>query len=145
MSIFVSDELFEITIKYMDVKCNNGLTRCRVLNETNEKDKKIIAERPEKIKELHTFWELANFKQMYETSNKCHKFDFETGRKDLDWLLYKATVLETYMKKWDAADDSGKPVQLSKENIEKLDPDVANALIDRFFDKTSITEEELGN
>lgn len=145
MSVFVSNERFEINIKYVDLKCKNGLTRCRVLDEKREEDKKIIEKHKDKVKELHTTWELANFKQMFDTSSKCYKFDYESGRKELDWLMYKTLVIETYMKGWDAADDSGKPVPFTKENVEKLDPDVANALIDAFFSQASITEEELGN
>lgn len=145
MSIFVSNERFEIIVKYLDVKSKSGLTRCRVIDESKKEDKELLEKHKEKVKELHTSWELANFKQMYETSSKCHKFDYESGRRELDWLLYKTMIIESYMKGWDAADESGKPVACTKENIEKLDPDIANTLIDRFFDKASITEEELGN
>lgn len=145
MSVFVPNERFEIIIKYLDVKSKSGLTRCKVIDEAKKEDKAILDKHKDKVKELHTSWELANFKQMYETSKQCHKFDFDSGRKELDWLSYKAQIIETYMKGWDASDDSGKPVPCTKENIEKLDPDVANGLIDAFFNKTSITEEELGN
>jgi len=145
MSVFVSNERFEISIKYCDVKLKSGLTRCRVLNESDKTDKAFIEKHKERIQELHTQWELANWKQMYETSRMCHRFDYESGRREVDWFLYKATVLETYMKAWDAVDESGKPVPCNKENIEKLDPDVANGLLDKFFDKTNISEEELGN
>jgi hypothetical protein len=53
--------------------------------------------------------------------------------------------MEKFMKKWDAADDKGAPVPCDKETINSLDATVGVALVDRFLERTSVSEEELGN
>lgn len=144
-ALFASDELFEISIKYIELKTKSGLMTVKVLDMKKDADKQLLEKRASDVRELSTQWVQPSWKQSNELMRKCTVFDPYVGRRDVDWPTYRALVLETYMKKWNASEDSGKPIPCVKDNIDKLETTVAVALVDEFFNKTSITEEELGN
>jgi len=56
---------------------------------------------------------------------------------DLDWVLYKERKLCTVLAGWDAKDKDGKDVPVNDSNIFKLNPHVAEALLQE-FDKATI-------
>jgi hypothetical protein len=148
MSLFASEEMFEIGVKYMPIKTKGGMETIRVFDEKTDKGKEEIQRYGAKILTLHTQWVSPNWKQSNELLRKCLKYDPESGRRDLDWPLYRAALLETFMRAWDAtmAKDGGEaPVPCTKEFIDKLDAQVAVALVDKFLERTSVSEQDLGN
>lgn len=144
MGLFASDEQFEIKIHYISVKSKNGVETIRVLDERTERGKDEVRSFGSKVETLHTMWVSPGWKQSNDMLRKCMRYDPESGKKELDWPLYRALILESFMKSWDAKDD-GKPVECSKDNIDRLDAQIAAALVDRFIDRTTVSEEDLGN
>lgn len=143
MGLFASDEQFEIKIHYISVKSKNGVETIRVLDERTEKGKDEVKSFGDKVLTLHTMWISPGWKQSNDMLRKCMRYDPESGKKELDWPLYRALILESFMKSWDAKDD-GKPVDCSTDNIDRLDAQIAAALVDRFIDRTTVSEEDMG-
>lgn len=145
MGIFASDDFFSIVVKYVIVKTKGGSETVKVFDESKKEDKESMEKFGGKVKSLTTNWTIPNWKQSNELLRKCMRYDAEAGKKELDWPLYRALIIETFMKNWDATDDSGNTVKCSKESIDKLDTSVAVSLVDKFLDRTTITEQDLGN
>lgn len=142
-ALFASNDMFEISIQYLEVVTKSGLKSVRVLDPKNDKD--LITRKQAEVKKLTTFWTQPSWKQSNELYRKCTRFDPEAGRRLFDPSLHQALLLESFMKKWDACEDSGKPIPCDKENVDRLDPAVAVSLANEFNDRVAIDEDELGN
>lgn len=141
-SPFVKDDLIEVVVQYVTKKMPNGIERIFVVDD-NDKDTKARYEGS--IEKVTTMWCHPNWKEHTDAYRKAHVFDYEAGEKKFDWPLYRSMCLETFMKKWDIVDADGKGIPCVKDNIQKLDPKIGNALIDGFLAKTTFSDVELGN
>ena len=139
MSLLVTEQLFPITIKYVDVPLKNGLNGVFIID-TPEKEAKY----KERLKELGTQWVRPSFKQMNDLIREATVTDPYKADRDLDPFIYRALVLEKFLRHWDIQED-GRPVPCNPENIGRLDPVVATALIDGFNKHNVPTEEFLKN
>jgi hypothetical protein len=139
MSLLVTEQLFPITIKYVDVPLKSGLSGVFIID-TPEKEKKYEG----KVKELSTQWIRPSFKQMNDLIREASVTDPYKPDRDLDPFIYRALVLEKFLRHWDIQED-GKPVPPSPDNIGRLDPVVASALIDAFNKHNVPSEEFLKN
>jgi len=145
--VFASGDYFEVAIKYVNLKTAGGIEVVKVLDESTEKGKQDVERYGDKVDVLRTQWIAPNWRQSNDLLRKCMRYDPESGRRELDWPLYRAMLIEMFMKKWDVTvKENGKetPVELNKANIERLDAQVAVALVDKFIERTNISDEELG-
>lgn len=145
--VFASGEYFEVFIKYVNLKTASGIEVVKVIDDSTEKGKQEVEKYGDKVQSLRTQWVSPNWKQSNELLRKCMKYDPESGKRELDWPLYRAMLIEMFMKKWDITTDEGgkeAPVPLSRENIDRLDAQVAVALVDKFIERTNVSEEEMG-
>lgn len=140
MSLFATNKLFSIDIKYVEVKMSNGAECIYII------DNEIEAEKyKEKVKVFHTSWVQPNWKDNNEALRAATQVDPITGSKSTDLHLYRNIVLERFMKAWDILDENNNPVLITREKIGCLDFNIARALADRFINRSIPTEEELGN
>jgi hypothetical protein len=142
MSVFAPKDLFEVQVRYVMIT-SKGVDAVRVLEE-DEKGKEEIERLGDKVQVLSTMWVIPSWKESNEILRKCMKWDEYAGKKDLDWPTYRALLIETYMRNWDAK-DGDEQVECSKANIDRLDAQIGIALVDRFLDKTSLSDDEMGN
>lgn len=140
---FVTDTQFPITVKYVEKTSKSGLPVLLILKD-KAKEKEFEARYKDDVKSINTMWVQPNWKQSNDLIRQATKFIYEIGERKLDWQAYKTLLLETFMVEWDVKAD-GKTVPCIKENIERLDANIASFLIDSFLLKTSPSEEELGN
>ena len=149
MGLFAKTDLFEIQIKYVLVKSKGGIETIRVIDDTTEKGKDEEASLGDRVLTLHTYWISPNWKQSNDLLRKCMKYDPEAGKRELDWALYRSFLIESFMQKWDAAEEDAEgesqAVPCSRENVERLDAQIAVALVDRFLERTTVSEDDLGN
>lgn len=139
MSLLVGEQLFPITIRYIDVPLKNNLNGVFIID-TPEKGKKYEG----KIKEMNTQWVRPGFKQMNDLIMESSVTDPYKGGKDVDPFIYRALILEKFLRHWDI-EEEGKAIPCTPENIGKLDPIVAQALIEAFNKHNVPTEEYLKN
>ena len=138
---FVTEEMFEVVVRYVERTMKSGLSTLMVLK-PEDKEKELRYK--DSIKEIHSQWSQPNWKESNELIRVATKWDSAAGMRVIDWPLYRTSLLENYMKGWDIQDEGGKTVPCVKEYIDKLDPNVASALVDEFLSKTTPTEKELG-
>jgi hypothetical protein len=144
---FASNERFEIAIKYIEKKLPSGLTKVITIG---EKDEETQERYKDQIKIIHTQWSMMNWKETNDLIRQATYFDAMAGRRELDWVMYRQLMLESCMKSWDItqpnSDGKGESgVPCTKENISRLDPNIATALVQEFVDKTSMSDNDLGN
>jgi hypothetical protein len=141
---FVSNDNFEVIIKYVEKKNKAGMSFVMIVS-----DKETEERYKGQVKVIHTQWIQPNWKESNELARQCTKFDPIAGERLFDWGTYRSMVLERYMKSWDivTVDANGQniPVPCIPENINRLDPSIAGALIDGFYSRTQPSEESLGN
>lgn len=141
---FVSEARFEVIVKYVEKKMKSGLSTILVIE-----DKEMEERYKGSISEIHTQWIQPNWKESNELSKQCTRWEPMAGERTFDWSAYRMAILERYMKSWDITtkDDDGKETSVPciPDNIGKLDPNIASALIEGFMEKTMPTEKELGN
>lgn len=58
----------------------------------------------------------------------------------MDPVLYRELKLKTALKKWDALDDKGNPIEPTSDIIDSLAPEVAQAILDAYEKVTEISE-----
>jgi len=145
--VFASGDFFEVCVKYVVLKTASGIDVVKVIDDATEKGKADLERYGERVQSLRTQWVSPNWKQSNELLRKCMRYDAESGKRELDWPLYRALLIEMFMKKWDATTTEGGkeiPVPVSRENVDRLDAQVAVALVDKFIERTNVSEEELG-
>ena len=143
MSIFASDDFFEISLKYIEKTTNSGLKVPYILNPEKESDKLILQDKQDQVQTLSTQWVHLKWKEQNEIRRKCTMMGMD-GHRHVDYPMYQALILETAMRRWDI-EENGKKIPCTKEFIGKLDPQIAIYLVEEYFLKTQITETDLGN
>lgn len=139
MGLLVTEQLFPITIKYIEVPLKSGQSGIFVID-TPEKEKKYEG----RIKEFNTQWIRPSFKQMNDLIKEAMVTDMFKGERELDPFIYRALLLEKFLRIWDIQEE-GKPIPCNPENIGKLDPTVAQTLIEAFNKYNVPSEEHLKN
>jgi len=147
--VFASGEYFEVAVKYVNLKTTRGIEIVKVVDDSTDEAREQAQEKyGDKIQVLRTQWISPNWKQSNELLRKCMRYDPESGKRELDWPLYRSLLIDMFMKKWDATmvDENGKevPAPLSREYVDRLDAQVAVALVDKFIERTNVSEDELG-
>ena len=140
MSLLVSNQMFPIDLKYIEVPLKNNLTGIMVIK-SEEAEKKHEG----RVKELHTQWIQPPWKDNNEIIRQAQIWEAFKGERETDFYLYRSLVLEKFLKAWDILDDAGKPVPCDKANIAKLAIPIANELIDQFINKNVPKEADLKN
>lgn len=140
MILLSSEKLFPIDIRYCEVKFKNGMEGI-VIIENDDDEKKYIGQ----IKELKTQWRTPNWKEHTDVIRGATIWDEFNGERTIDFRTYRSLVLENFLKAWDIVDEKGTPVPCNKENIGKLERNVAHALQTAFIDKSVPSEDELKN
>lgn len=133
---FISEDMFAIVVKYREVENKSSGRKSNVV--INDKETELRYK--DLIKEIHTQWCQLNWKQSNDLIRASTKWDHDAGQRVIDWPLYRATLLDKCMKSWDIDG-----VACDQENIAKLDPNIASALVDEFLTRTTPTEQDLGN
>ena len=139
MGLLVSSKLFPIEVRYVELPLKSGGTTCLVIKDA-EQEKKYEG----RIKTLSTQWAQPNFKESNDLLREATIYDPYKGERDIDWYLYRGLSLEKFVRAWDLTEDD-KPVPCTKENIARLDVNIATALIQAFDARNMISEEELKN
>jgi len=135
MSLLVTEQLFPIAIKYIDVPLKGGMEGVFIID-TPEKEKKY----GDKVKKLETQWIRPSFRQMNDLHRETTITNSFNGEKETDWILYQSLIMEKFLRHWDI-EEGGKPVPCTPENMGKLDPVIARALLDA-FNKHSVPSED---
>ena len=120
---FVSPDLFEIVVKYVQVKLKSGLSAIVVVKD-EEQEKKY----KDKVQALKSQWRQPNWKEHNDLHSDSLVMDDVAGVKVPDYNIYRQLVLERFMKLWDVMDEKSNPVEITKDNLSKLDPSIAVAL-----------------
>ncbi len=141
---FVSEERFAVVVKYVDKTLKSGLTTILVIDKQEDEERY-----KGNINKIHTQWVQPNWKESNELSKQCTRWEPMAGERTFDWSTYRMALLEKYMKSWDIStkgpEGSTQPIPCTPDNIGKLDPNIASALIDGFMGKTMPTDKDLGN
>ena len=138
-SPFVSEELFPIVVKWVEVKTKGGATGTMII-----KDKESEERYKGTFNELQTQWVIPNWKQSSSLLARSYQTDPVSGEMRFMWATYRSLILDNFMRSWDAQDDNKKPVPCTPDNIARLDPAIAGALVEGFLAKTNVSEKELG-
>lgn len=141
MSILISEALFPIEVKYVEIKLKNGYDGVIVI-EDEEQEKKWGKE---KIKTLHTQWTQPNWKESNSLIRDATVLDPFTGDRHVDLQTWQIMAMERYLKAWNIMDEKGTNVPCTPENIGKLDPNIAKLLMNKFMYRNTPTEEDLKN
>ncbi len=127
----------EIAVEIYYKKAKNGTIHIKT-DMTDVTDKELWTKASFALKPLT--WKQHNDIQRGATVNRGPGMG-----SDLDWVLYKERKLVTVLKSWDAKDADGKPIPVTQDNIFKLSPQIAEALLNEFDKATVLGEEERGN
>jgi hypothetical protein len=134
--------MFDIVLEYVHAPLKNGLFGIVVLKEKDEETRKRYAG---SIQEIHSQWVMPNWKQSNDMLRRATRWDSDAGQRVLDWPTYRSLIMENFMRMWDIKDEQGGAVPCVKDNMERLDPNIAASLVEKFLSKTSVTEKDLGN
>jgi len=131
--------MFEIKVKYVETTLKNGKKSVVVL-----KDEEAAKRHAGSLIEITTQWTQPNWKQSQDMIRAATSFDHIAGDRVTDWNFYRAMLLENCMKMWDIK-IGDQAVPCTVQNISRLDPSVAYALVSEFIAKTQPSEDELKN
>jgi hypothetical protein len=137
---FVSPDLFEIVVKYAQVKLKSGLSAIIVI-----KDEKQEEKYKDKVQVLKSQWKQPNWIEHNDLHSGSLVTDDVAGVKVPDYNIYRQLVLERFMRLWDVVDEKNNPVEINKDNLSKLDPSIAVALYEAWNKKVNAAEEDVGN
>lgn len=137
---FASRDLFEIILKYVEVENKAGLTIPFILR-TPEQEEKY----KDRTKTIRTQWKQPGWKESQDLIRDSQVMDDMTGNKEVDMRTYRNHVLHRMLKSWDVCDEAGKPIPLTAEVVDSLDPNIAMFFADAWLTRTSVTETDLGN
>lgn len=140
MPVLVSQELFPIDVKYVEVKLKSGLTGCFVIDNAEAEEKYAG-----KIQVLHTQWKMPTWKETNDLIRESTEMDMATGDRQVNVEMWQGLAIERFLKAWDVAGADNKNVPCNKANIEMLDPTIFRSLMNQFMARNTPSEEDLKN
>lgn len=169
MSILVDNKPIEVRLRYVDRPYPGGAVGVKVFSTKEEEEewidrenqrrsekamelKALKQEVPEKlgkdakesVKELVTHWKRTDWGTQTEILNACTTVG-EMGERKTDYSKYRALQMEKLMVGWNIKKPDGEPLKITPEVIGKLDFSVAIALIDKYEQAITPSDEELEN
>ena len=138
------EQLFKITLYYMEKEIDGGI--CNIILDDKKADKMLADEKQkDKVLVLNTYWKGLSWQDSNNITKASEKRGAEALPGEVD--LYRARDLrvKTLLKKWDLLDDDGKNAPVTSENINRLPVEVVLALLKKYDDITTLTDDELKN
>lgn len=135
-------DIVHITVYYTFKTHPDGSKQVLVLND--EKAKKMM-EDPNKKKDvfmLNTKWKPLLWRDEHEIMKICTK-STDTGMPEVDWMRVRYERVKKQLIDWDLEYENMK-IPVTEENVGKLPSSVAWAMVNKFEERTSISQEELG-
>ena len=137
--MFIDDDIIEITLFCKPTGCGS----MKVLNKNSWEE---IPESDRSEFEKHVFKAKAiTWKQHNDIQRSATVSTHDGLGNDIDWVQYKEEKLLRILVGWDAKDKEGKEVQLSKANIFRLQPVIAESLLNEFDRITLVGEDDRKN
>jgi len=116
------------------------------ITDMNKEEKEKFEKEKSKYKELNVEMRMLGWGLFNELQNDATVYDDE-GHNHFAFRQYKENKLVKLIVKWDASlekDGKTTPVPVSKENILKLSPQIAETIINEYDHMSYIGEEEEG-
>ena len=134
--MFIDDDIIEITLYCK----KTGRSTMRV--ETSLKD---VPEEEQAEFETHVFRTKPLGWKQHNDVQRSATVDRGGMGAELDWVKYKEEKLIKILVGWDAKNDEEEDVPLTKENIFRLQPVIAETLLNEFDHITLVGEEDRKN
>jgi len=169
MSILVDNKAIEVKLRYVDRPYPGGAVGAKVFRTKEEEEEWIERESQrrgekamelealkqevppnltkdakEEVKELITFWKRTDWGTQTGILDECTSIN-ELGEAKTDFSKYRALQMEKLMVGWNLKTPDEKPIKITREIVARLDFGVALALLDKYEEAISSTEEEMEN
>jgi len=169
MSILVDSKPIEVRLRYIDVPYAGGAVGAKVFKTKDEEEEWIDRENQrrseqamelealkkevppnlkedakEQIRELVTFWKRTSWGTQTSILDASTNIN-ELGEARTDFSKYRAMQMEKLMVGWNLKTPDGSPIKITPEIVSKIDFGVALALLDKYEESISSTEEEMEN
>jgi len=139
------EEAVNIPLYYTEKKTKSGFNKVVVLDDDKAKKLMAVEDTKDQVKVLNTKWKVLTWKQQTEITKACTVYNPIEGVQDIDWFKYRDLRIKQCMVGWDMVDDNGVPVPLQDIAIDSLPADVVFALVMKYDEETSLTDEEEKN
>jgi len=144
MSILADDQRFiNIKFHYLEIK-DKYIAKFKFIH--NQEDFEKHKNNPN-LKELNTGWKILTWAEYNDILSQCEKhIDGDKKNVDVqetDFIKLRDMKLRTCLKTWDLNSEIGQFVSVDSEIIDKLNPDVANELLNGFEKVTEVANDEL--
>jgi len=142
MSLIIDDKKF-INLKFHYIEQPGAyVSKFKFIRNQEEFEK--YKEDPN-LKELNTSWKVLSWAEHNDIYSQCIQYKTsEEGisLQNLDFIKFRDMKLKMCLKNWDLKDDAGQSVTISSKVIDRLNPQVANELLNG-FDRVTETGEVL--
>ena len=141
MSIF-DDNLLDIAL-YYTYKSRGSSRQLLILDD--EKAQKMLEdpEQKEQVEVMNTKWQELSWLEHNEMMRQLERSNPNTGEPSLDWPLFNDARVKKCLKWWDlkASDNDPQPLPVEPQWIDKLPAPIVRALLERYDEATTVTEE----
>lgn len=140
--LFGGDSLIDISVHYKSEKNKAGVSHVSVITEEEFSKLKSDEKTKDKAKVLNTKWVQQTWEAANELLKRATIYNHSTQQQDIDWTAYRHARLVACLVEWDAKDKNGEPVPCTEFTINKLQANVALALLEHYDKATAVDSEE---
>lgn len=137
--LFSGNSLVEIEIFYTVDKNRYNVARVEVLTDEKAVEMQKGPDKA-KVRSIKTKWKMPSWKTANDLLSQSTTFN-AMNQPDIDWTRYRDARLKASLVEWSGQDVADIPC--TPDNINKLHPSVAVALLEKFDQVTTIDKEEI--
>lgn len=132
--ILINDQtdLIDIAIYYTETKNKFGVTVRKIIEEAEAK-KLLSAEKPDaSIKQMKTKWRPQTWQISVQINQNSTIINPATAMREYDMVRFNQLQVVYCLADWDIADEQGRKVPVTEENINRLPAQIATALLSKY-------------
>ena len=138
------DQTIEITLFFIVRKNKYGVNVFKVLDDKELEELQSDENKKKTIRSINTVWSLLGWKQQNEYLEKSIEINPVSSAKEINPTKYRETIFKKCLKDWDII-ENGKKIPVSDMAIDKLDPRLGEALLNKYDTMMSFDEAAQGN
>ena len=94
---------------------------------------------------LKTQWKTLSWKEQNDITQQSTYYNQEASFNDLNIWKFRDLRIKYCLVSWDLKDDNGQPIPLNSDMLDQLSGDVVLALVSKYDDAISLSDEESKN
>jgi hypothetical protein len=140
----LTEELIDIRVYYTRKKTKYGSNQLIILDDSKAEKMLEDEEMRDSVEMINSKWQSLTWAAQNDLMRKTQRTGTD-GVPDFDYIAYSQLRVSKCLKDWDIKDDAAARIEVTDNNIERMPAQIIRAMLDKYDEATSVSQEEEGN